>query len=143
MNKYVKEFLLRGLIFSGLGPIVSGLIYLILELRGVKLALTGVEVFMAIVSTYIMAFVHAGSSIFPQIESFSKIKALFLQMFSIYSVYSLGYILNGWIPFNTIGFIVFTTIFVVTFLLIWLIVYLLTKKTSLEFNKKLEEIKRN
>ena len=27
MNKYVKEFLIRGMMFSGLGPIVLGIIY--------------------------------------------------------------------------------------------------------------------
>ena len=31
MNKYVKEFFKRGLIFSGFGPIVAGIVYLCIE----------------------------------------------------------------------------------------------------------------
>jgi len=34
MNKYVKSYLIRGLIFSGLGPIVSGIIGILFALRG-------------------------------------------------------------------------------------------------------------
>ena len=68
MNKYVKTYFTRGLMFSGGGPLIAGIVYLCLELSGTHLALTGMEVFMAIVSTLIVAFVHAGSSVFPQIE---------------------------------------------------------------------------
>ena len=32
MNCYVKEFLKRGLMFGGFGPIVAGIVYLILEI---------------------------------------------------------------------------------------------------------------
>ena len=31
MNKYLKEFLLRGLMFSGFGPIICGIVFLILN----------------------------------------------------------------------------------------------------------------
>ena len=75
MNKYVKEYLLRGLIFSGLGPVVGGCVYLFIELSGERLVLNGYEVFLTIITTYIIAFVQAGSSVFPTIEIWSKVKA--------------------------------------------------------------------
>ena len=32
MNKYLKEFLHRGLIFGGFGPLVAGIVFLIIGL---------------------------------------------------------------------------------------------------------------
>ena len=100
MNKYVKEYLKRGLIFSGFGPIIVGIIYLCVEGSGVDLKLNAQTVFLAIITTYIIAFVQAGSSVFNQIESWSKAKSLFFQMTSIYVVYVGGYLINNWIPFK-------------------------------------------
>ena len=52
---YVKEFFLRGMIFGGFGPIVYGLVYLILQLT-----FSGTEVFIGIISTYFLSFVYGG-----------------------------------------------------------------------------------
>ena len=59
MNKYVKSFLHRGLIFAGFGPIIMGIIYLILSYTVKDFSLDGKDAFMAILSTYLLAFVHA------------------------------------------------------------------------------------
>ena len=88
MNPYVKSFIHRGLIFSGLGSIVSGIVYLCLELSGVKLELSGFDFLLATISTYIMAFVQAGSSVFNEIEKWRKAKSILFQMSSIYCLYS-------------------------------------------------------
>ena len=68
MNYYVKEFLKRGLIFSGFGPIIMGIVYLCIEASGVDLKLDAPIVFLAIITTYIIAFVQAGSSVFEAVE---------------------------------------------------------------------------
>ena len=60
MNQHVKNYLLRGLIFGGFGPIVAGIVLFILHLTGVNVNMSGTEVFIAIISTYILAFVQAG-----------------------------------------------------------------------------------
>lgn len=137
MNKYVKEFIKRGLLFSGLGPLVAGIVYLILELSKVEIRLSGLDVFLAIIATYIIAFVQAGSSVFEQIESWSSIKSIFFHMTSIYVVYLGGYLINRWIPFDYLVIIIFTSVYVVTFLVIWLFIYFITKRTSDKMNKKL------
>lgn len=141
MKKYFKDYLLRGLIFSGFGPLIAGLVYLILDIRGVNIDLSGVQIFIAILSTYVIAFVHAGSSIFPQIDRLPKVGAMFIQLGSLYLVYVFGYLINGWIPFNYLVLIIFTSVFVGGFLLIWLIVYLTTKNLTKNLNRKLEEIR--
>ncbi len=137
MNKYVKEFIKRGLLFSGLGPLVAGIVYLILELSKVEIRLSGLDVFLAIIATYIIAFVQAGSSVFEQIESWSSIKSIFFHMTSIYVVYLGGYLINRWIPFDYLVIIIFTSVYIVTFLVIWLFIYFITKRTSDKMNKKL------
>ncbi len=137
MNCYVKEFLKRGLMFSGLGPVVAGIVYLCIELSGTELKLTGFNVFLAIITTYIIAFVQAGSSVFNQIESWSKAKSLFFQMTYIYVIYMGGYLINNWIPFKIEVIIIFTCIYITAYLTIWLTVYFITKNTSKKLNSKL------
>lgn len=140
MNKYVKEFLKRGLMFSGLGPLVAGIVYLILELSKVEIKLSGVDIFLAIITTYIIAFVQAGSSVFEDIESWSSIKSIFFHMTSIYVVYLGGYLINRWIPFDYIVIIIFTGIYIVTFIAIWLLIYFIVRKTSNKLNQQLNQI---
>ena len=137
MNKYVKEFLKRGLMFSGLGPIVAGIVYLLIEASGTDLNLDAPTVFMAIITTYIIAFVQAGSAIFNEIESWSRIKGLFFQMTSIYVVYLVGYLINNWIPFKIEVIIIFTTILIGAFLSVWLTVFLINRKVTKKLNDNL------
>ena len=137
MNKYVKEFFHHGLMFGGFGPIVTAIVLLILSHKINDFSISGNQVFMAVVSTYIVAFVHAGSSIFHQIEHWSTMKGLFCQLGSLYLVYVLTYIINSWIPFEIAVILIFTAIFVFTYLVIWLIVYLCVKATSKKLSEKL------
>ena len=58
----VKEFVKRGLLFAGLGPVALGIVYLILFYSLEEFQLSGAEVFLAILSTYVLAFVQAGAS---------------------------------------------------------------------------------
>ena len=137
VNKYVKEFLHRGLMFGGFGPIVMAIIYLILSYTLKDFSAAGDQIFMAVISTYLLAFVQAGSSIFHQIEHWSVMKGLLLQLGSLYSVYVLAYVINSWIPFNFIVVLIFTAIFVATYLIIWLIVALCVKAASKKMSEKL------
>ncbi|MBR3617653.1 MAG: DUF3021 domain-containing protein [Acholeplasmatales bacterium] len=137
MNKYVKEFLKRGLIFSGFGPIIAGIVYMCIESSGIDLNLTAGTVFLAIITTYIIAFVQAGISVFNQIDTWSKAKSLFFQITSIYIVYMGGYLINNWIPFKIEVIIIFTSVYIATYLAIWLTVYLITKNMTKKLNDKL------
>lgn len=140
MNKYVKEFLHRGLIFSGFGPVVLGIIYLIVNASGAKVELGAWDVFKAIMSTYVMAFVHAGASVFPTIDHWSKVKAMFFQGLSIYTVYLVGYLINSWIPFSLLAIGLYTGCFVLAFVAIWIVAYVTSNKAAKRMNEKLKEI---
>ena len=138
MNRYLKSFLHRGLIFGGFGPIICGIVFLILQLIHKNFSLGGNEVFIAIISTYILAFIHAGASVFNQIEEWSAAKSLFCHLGTLYVTYISCYLLNSWIPFDFKVILIFTAIFASVYFLIWSIVIISIKTASKKFNKSLK-----
>lgn len=137
MNKYVKEFLLRGAMFSGLGPILAGIVYLCISFSIDQFTLTAQQVLLAIVSTYFLAFLQAGASVFNQIDHWPVLKSTFFHFVTIYVAYVGCYLVNSWIPFDATVVAIFTAIFVVIYLVIWLVVYFSVKATCKKFNRKL------
>ncbi len=137
MNKYLKDFLLRGSIFGGFGPIVLGIVYFILSKSLNDFSLGGAEVLIGIISTYLLAFVQAGATVFNQIEHWSVPKSLFCHFGLLYAVYVFFYVVNSWIPFEWGVIGVFTAIFVLLFFAIWFTVYFAVKATQKKFNSAL------
>ncbi len=138
MNKYFKDFLHRGLLFGGFGPIIAGAIYWIISETESGFSLTGREVFTAIITTYFLAFLQAGASVFNQIESWPVPKSLLCHFAIVYAAYTGTYILNSWIPFNINIIIIFTLIFVVSYFIIWFAVYFSVRAASKKLNLKLK-----
>ena len=137
MNKYVKEFLHRGLIFGGFGPIIVGIIYFILSYTVKDFSVGGKENFIAILSIYILAFVHAGCRVFNQIEHWGIMKGLLCQLGTLYIAYLICYLINSWIAFEITVVAIFTAIFVVGYLAIWGIVYLCVRGKAKKMSEKL------
>ena len=135
MNKYLKEYLHRGLMFGGFGPVILGIIYFVLSKTLNAFSLSGGELLLAIVSTYLLAFVQAGSTVFNQIEHWTLAKSLLCHFASLYSAYVICYVANSWIPFEWGVVAVFTSIFVVAYFVIWTTVYLSVKATSKKLNR--------
>lgn len=140
MNKYAKEYIKRGLIFSGLGPVVFAIVISIIEACGTKVALSSIDVLKAILATYIVAFVHAGGSVFPSIEKWSKMKAFLFQGGSIYFVYLFAYLINNWLPLNWIAIGLYTACFWGSFAITWLIVIFVTKKSAKKMNESFRKL---
>lgn len=138
MNKYLREFLHRGLVFGGFGPIVLGIIYAILENTVENFSLNGIQILVAIISVYILAFVQAGASVFNQIESFSVPKALLCHLSLLYVTYVTCYLINNWIPFNPTVILIFTAIFLIVYFVVWAIVFVSVKAASRKLNEKLQ-----
>lgn len=137
MNKYFKSFLHRGLIFAGFGPIIVGIIYLVLSKTLDNFSLGGEEVCVAIASTYLLTFVHAGASVFNQIEEWPIAKSLLVHFGTLYLAYVLCYLVNSWIPFEWSVVGIFTAIFVVGYFLVWSIVFISIKATEKRLNVRL------
>lgn len=138
MNKYFKEFLHRGLMFGGFGPIILGIIYAILEGTVENFSLNGSQILVAIISVYLLAFVQAGASVFNQIDSFSVPKALFCHLSLLYVAYTACYLVNSWIPFDLTVLLVFTGIFLAVYFAVWTVVFFSVKAASRKLNAKLQ-----
>ncbi len=138
MNKHLKAFFYRGLIFGGFGPIIGGIVFLSIQLSGVSLNLNGYESFIAIISLYLLAFVQAGASVFNQIESWSLLKSTGVHFLSLYLVYLTCYLINCWIPFDWAVIGIFSAIFIAGYFVVWLTVYTIVKKTSKRLNQALK-----
>lgn len=138
MNQYVKKFFHRGLLFGGFGPIIASIVYAILSQTVADVSLSGTEVCLAVVSTYLLAFAQAGASVFNQIEHWSLPKSLLCHFFTVYVAYVLCYLVNAWIPFVPMVLLIFTAIFVVLYAVIWLTVYLSVKAASKRLNQTLK-----
>ena len=133
----VRDFFFRGLMFGGFGPVIAGIVYLILHLTLKDLTLTGLQVFTVIVSTYLLAFVHAGASVFNQIESWPLAKSTLCHFGLLYVAYILCYVINSWIPFEPMVLGIFTAIFAVGYAVIWLAVYVSIRVTVKRLNRSL------
>lgn len=133
MNKYAKEFLHRGLMFGGFGPVVAGIVLACIP----AVRLSGGEVLLAILSTYALAFIHAGASVFNQIEHWSMAKSLLCHFGCLYLAYSLCYLVNSWIPFEPMVLVIFTAAFAAVYFVVWGIVYACIRSAEKKMNRHL------
>jgi hypothetical protein len=137
-KNYIKEFILRGLFFSFGGPLIGGIIYFILSLINPEIIFNGTQTLIMIVSTLLIAFVHAGTSVFYQIESWSKFKSALWQFIALYLVYTFFYLINDWISFSPKIFIIYTSIFILVFLINFIIVLIKSKSLTKKLNDKIK-----
>ena len=121
MNAYIKLFLHRGLRFGGFGPIVTSVIFCILEYTLPDFSIRGDEILLAMLSTYLLAFLQAGSSVFHQIERWSPARACFFQVALLYAAYIGCYLVNRWIPFDMLVIVSFSLAFVLCYFIICLV----------------------
>ena len=137
LKKYFKDFLLRGLVSMGFGPIVLSIIYGILGLCGVVDKLAVNEVVSGFSSITALAFLCGGMTVVYQIEEIGISKAITLHGIALYIAYAVVYLSNNWLKDGLIPFLVFTIIFVVGYALVWLVIYLITKRGTDSLNKRI------
>lgn len=138
MNKYLKSFLHRGLLFGGFGPIVAGIVYLTLSMTLDNFSVSGKEMFFAIISTYLLAFVHAGASIFNQIEEWPITKSMFFHFSTLYLAYMMCYLFNDWLKPDFKVIMIFTGVFAAIYFIVWAIVVISIKITEKRLNARLK-----
>ena len=78
MKRFVLDFLRRGLMACGFGPMVLAVVYLILQRCGVVETLTVYQVFVGIFSLSALAFVAGGMNAVYQIERLPLMVAIFI-----------------------------------------------------------------
>ena len=139
MKKYLKEFILRGLMFSGFGPVILAIIYFIVAKAVPDTVFSGEEILCGTISVYLLAFVHAGASVFNQIEEWGINKSVACHFGALYVAYSVCYLINSWIPFDIKVFAAFTGIFIAVYAVVWTIVYICVRRSGRRLNKLLTE----
>ena len=138
LKKYFKDFLLRGLVSMGFGPIILSIVYGILGLCRVVDKLAVNDVVLGFLSITALAFLCGGMTIVYQIEEIGISKAITLHGIALYVAYAVVYITNNWLKDGIIPFLIFTVIFVAGYALVWLLIYLITKRGTDSLNKKIK-----
>lgn len=136
MKEIVKKFIKRGMAFGGFGPIITAIVILIISINDKDLMISPTQFITVTLSTYLLGFIHAGTSVFHE-EDISIIKAMGLQLLFLYIAYLGSYLINDWIPFDWNVIIIFTLIFVTGYLIIWLTIYLIIRYRIKKLNQKL------
>jgi hypothetical protein len=139
MKKIALEFLRRGSIASGIGPIVLAIVYLVLEKAAGIQALTVSEVVIGIFSLTALAFIAGGMNAIYQIERLPLMTAILIHGVVLYLSYLVTYLINDWLDFGVIPVVAFSLIFVVGYIVIWAIVYFMIRKNTQEINEMLKK----
>lgn len=119
----------------GFGPIVYGIVMVILHLCNVDTSSNGLVIFKGIISTAIMAFVIAGTSVIWKQEEIQISKKISIHFLVLYLLYLLVYLLNDWIQKDLKVIGIFTLVFVLGYILTWLIIYLVEKNRAKKLNE--------
>ena len=145
MKKIVLEFIRRGMIACGFGPIVLAMLYLILQQKGAIDTLTVNQVCLGIFSISALAFIAGGMNVVYQIERLPLMIAILIHGGVLYIAYLVTYLLNDWLEQGVTPILAFSGIFIVCYLLIWIVIYSVTKRDTEKVNeilkKKQESIK--
>ena len=139
MKKFVLEILRRGLIASGIGPIVLAIVYLILQQTAAVETLSVNQVCIGIFSITALAFIAGGMNAIYQIERLPLMVAILIHGGILYISYLVTYLLNDWLDFGALPIIVFSAVFVVGYIVIWAIIYSIIKRKTAKLNKMLKQ----
>ena len=139
MKKYIWEFVRRGLVSCGFGPVVLAIVYLILRHTIDLQTLPVEEVCTGILSLFALAFVVGGMNFLYQIERLPLMAAISIHGGVLYLSYLGTYLLNGWLDRGVMPVLIFTGIFMLGYLMIWAIIYAVNKKNTDKINQLLKD----
>ena len=143
MKRFALEFVRRGTIAMGIGPIVLAIVYIILQHIAAIDTLTVNQVCIGILSLSVLAFIAGGMNAIYQIERIPLMTAILIHGVTLYIGYLGTYLINDWLDFGALPIIVFTAIFVVGFIIIWAIIYLIVKRNTAKLNEMLKKKQQN
>ena len=139
MKKTALEFIRRGLVACGFGPLVLAVIYLMVRHRCGVQTLSVDQVCTGIFSLSALAFVAGGMNVIYQMERRALPVAILAHGSVLYVSYLVTYLLNGWLMWGWIPIVVFSVIFLLTYLLIWAGIYTATRKNTRKINAMLKK----
>ncbi len=143
MKKFILDFLRRGSVACGFGPIVLAFIYLILQPSAVAVTLTVNQVYIGIFSLTALAFIAGGMNAIYQIERLPLMVAILIHGSVLYISYLVTYLLNDWLEWGTTPILVFSGIFIVGYLAVWAVIYSIIRRRTERLNEILKKKQQN
>lgn len=137
MKKTVLEFMRRGLVSLGFGPLVLALIYMILKSQGIVETMSVENMCLGIFSISVLAFVAGGMNAIYQIERLPLMVAILIHGAVLYATYLLTYLGNGWLEMGWLPVLIFTGIFAMGYLVIWAVIYYVIRRNTKKLNDML------
>ena len=134
IRNYYKDFIMRGLVAMGFGPMVLAVVYGILDLCGVVKEIRISDLVLGVFTITALAFLAGAITQLYQIEELPLSVAITAHGVILYLGYLLIYLTNGWLKEGIIPFLIFTAIFVIGYVIVWTIIYLITKKNTEKVN---------
>lgn len=139
MKHIVKDFLMRGMVAAGFGPLALVAYYLITAHYAGLEALSVIEVCTGILSLTALAFIAGGMNVVYQIERLPLMAAITIHGAVLYFSYLATYLVNGWLEQGRGPILVFTVIFIAGYLAIWAVIYCITKRRTERLNEILKQ----
>ena len=143
MKKFVLEFLRRGLLAYGFGPLGLVIVYLILQRQCDVQTLTVSQVCLGIVSLSALAFIAGGMNVIYQAERLPLMIAILIHGGVLYLSYLATFLLNGWLEQGVTPILVFSGVFAAGYLVIWGIIYSITIRNTRKLNEMLKKKQEN
>ena len=137
MKKIVLEFIHRGMIACGLGPIILAVFYLIMHNHAVIESLSVHQVCVGIFSLSALAFIAGGMNVIYQVERLPLMRAVLIHGCVLYVCYLATYLINGWLEQGITPILVFSGIFVLGYFVIWAIIYCVVRGKTQKINEQL------
>ena len=143
MKRIVKDFIRRGLISCGIGPIVFAVLNLVIQRCSDGVILGVNDVCIGIFSLTALAFIAGGMNAVYQIEHLPLMVAILIHGVVLYISYLATYLLNDWLECGIIPILIFSGIFIVGYLVIWAIIYSIIKRKTKQINEMLKKKQQN
>ena len=139
MKKHILDFIRRGLVALGFGPLVLAVLYAILHSQGVIQMLTVKQVCLGIFSLSGLAFAAGGMNTLYQIERLPLMFAILIHGSVLYVSYLITYLINGWLEQGIWPILVFSGIFLLGYLIIWAVIYCMIRRKTARINRILKQ----
>ena len=143
IKNHIREFIRRGLMACGFGPLVLCIYYLGLYHKGVVDTLSVPQICLEIFSLSLLAFIAGGMNFIYQIEQLPLMVAALIHGMVLYMGYLGVYLLNGWLKWGTTPILVFSGIFAGGYLAVWAVIYAVTKRRTRAVNTLLQQKRQN
>lgn len=137
MKKFILDFIKRGLIAAGFGPLILTTFYYGYNFATGYNPTSVLEINKNILSSLLLAFIAGGISAVFKIEKLSIGIATLIDAVVIYLDYLFFYLFNNWIEMSFMTLIIFTLCYIISYIIIWLCIYHQVKTQIQKVNQKL------